>query len=237
MRVLSESLPHNVPIVPCQPSWVVDDKTRSLSASEAAWQTTSAANYVARVGLKGHYLEFGTFWGASFFPNYFRLRHWLDGKFFAFDSFAGLSQPELLETKYSSGDFYRGAYRASEETFRLIGDSVEVDWSRICVVPGFFEVSVSEQSLRNLGILEQSISVLYIDCDLLGPTAHVLEVCEPFLEDGALIYFDDWRLCRASSQIGERAAALSWLAKHPRIELVEFDRTFWQHQWFIFTRT
>ncbi len=59
---------------------------------------------------------------------------------------------------------------------------------------------------------------------------------QPLLEDGALVYFDDWRPFRASRSVGERAAALNWLSHNPGFELVEFDSDAWQHQWFIFTR-
>ena len=40
--------------------------------------------------MKGHYLEFGTFWGQSFFRAYHYLKGWIEGGFYAFDSFAGL---------------------------------------------------------------------------------------------------------------------------------------------------
>ena len=51
---------------------------------------------------------------------------------------------------------------------------------------------------------------------------------------GALLYFDDWRLCRASPEVGERAAALAWRRDNPSIDLIELHRDHWQHQWFIF---
>ena len=51
-----------------------------------------------------------------------------------------------------------------------------------------------------------------------------------------MLYFDDWRLCRASPDAGERAAALQWQQDHPDLELIEFHRDDWQHQWFIFQR-
>jgi hypothetical protein len=56
-----------------------------------------------------------------------------------------------------------------------------------------------------------------------------LEFVTPLLEDGALLYFDDWRLCRANNVVGERAAALDWLARNPDVELIEFDRDAWQN--------
>jgi hypothetical protein len=71
---------------------------------------------------------------------------------------------------------------------------------------------------------------------LKEPTAQVLKFVGPLLEPGALLYFDDWRLCRGSRLVGERAAALEWLGSNPGIELVEFDRATWQDQWFIFQR-
>ena len=75
-----------------------------------------------------------------------------------------------------------------------------------------------------------------IDCDLLESTLDVLRFVEPLLEDGALIYFDDWRLCRGNPKIGERGAVTQWLKENPHIDLLEFDSTHWQHQWFIFNR-
>ena len=81
-----------------------------------------------------------------------------------------------------------------------------------------------------------SVSVCVIDCDLYEPTLQALEFVTPLLEQGGLIYFDDWRLCRASAEVGERGAALTWLARHPEFELVELHRELWQHQWYILQR-
>jgi hypothetical protein len=223
-------------VLPFEGDWIVPEKLRQADASYAAWQTGAAANYVARCNLKGHYLEFGTFWGHSFFNNVHRLRHWVSGKFFAFDSFAGLSAPLPDEVRFTGGDFFEGEYACNLESFRLIGELASVPMGRIEAVEGFFDRTVSESSLRALGIEEGSVSVCYIDCDLKEPTATVLSAIGPFLEDGALVYFDDWRLCRASSKVGERAAALEWLSANPSYELIEFHRDHWQHQWFIFQR-
>jgi hypothetical protein len=75
-----------------------------------------------------------------------------------------------------------------------------------------------------------------IDCDIKEPTEQALRFITPLLEPGALIYFDDWRLTRASAEVGERAAALDWLKANPTFELIELYRDLWQHQWFIFQR-
>jgi hypothetical protein len=221
-------------ILPADPDWVVSSELRSSDAMYCAWKTSSAANYVARCSLRGHYLEFGTFWGRSFFPNYFRFRHWLRGKFFAFDSFCGLSKPLLEETEATGGDFQEGSYASNRESFLALASLVGMETDRLTVVPGFYCESLT--SLSDFGIEPKSVSVCYIDCDLYEPTKQVLNFITPALEDGALIYFDDWRLTRASPRVGERAATLEWLAANPKLELIEFDREHWQNQWFIFQR-
>src|SRR5689334_2368245 len=117
MRTLEPLSRRNSLIVPANRDWVVPRLVREADLLYSAWHTSSAANYVARCNLKGHYAEFGTFWGGSFFPNYFRFRHWLRGSFFAFDSFRGLSDPNADETRFTAGDFHAGAYCANERSF------------------------------------------------------------------------------------------------------------------------
>jgi hypothetical protein len=223
-------------ILPALSDWVVPRSLREGDAMYTAWNTTAAANYVARCNLKGHYLEFGAFWGRSFFPNYFRFRHWLRGSFFAWDSFRGLSTPHPDETHFTGGDFQDGAYCSNERSFAALADLVGMPQERLSIVPGFFENTLQGRSPSTYNLEAGSVSVCYIDCDLKEPTAQVLKFVGPLLEPGALLYFDDWRLCRGSRLVGERAAALEWLGSNPGIELVEFDRATWQDQWFIFQR-
>lgn len=236
MRKLEPLARRDALILPLHPDWISPEVLRNSDHMYAAWETSAAANYVARCNLKGHYLEFGTFWGASFFPNYFRFRHWLKGSFFAFDSFRGLSEPEPNETHFTGGDFQRGAYCANERSFRALSDLVSMPSDRLQIVPGFFEKSLAGVDPERYQLTPESVSVCYIDCDLKAPTDQVLDFVTPLLENGALVYFDDWRLCRASRAVGERAAALDWLARNRDFELIEFHRDTWQHQWFIFQR-
>ena len=79
MRTLEPVARSGCLVLPASRDWVVPQELRDGDAMYSAWKTTSAANYAARCSLKGHYLEFGTFWGSSFCPNYFRFRHWLRG--------------------------------------------------------------------------------------------------------------------------------------------------------------
>ncbi|WP_068316116.1 class I SAM-dependent methyltransferase [Polycladidibacter hongkongensis] len=235
MRLCESLQRKGVVVVPANREALASLKLRGLDAQRAAWETSAAANYVARCNLKGHYLEFGCWYGRSFFNNYHEMKHWLAGDFFAFDSFAGLSAPKPLESEYTGGDFALGSYCCNKETFLLLCEMAEVAKERLRVTEGFYETTL-EKPASAYGLADKSVSVCVIDCDLLEPTRQVLEFVTPLLEDGALIYFDDWRLTRASAKVGERAAALEWLAVNRQFELIEFDRTHWQHQWFILGR-
>lgn len=235
MRMAEPLSKRGVLVVPADPAALVSPSLRQLDALGTAWKTTPDTNYIARCGLKGHYLEFGTWYGRSFFPNFYQYRHWLLGNFYAFDSFAGLSPPLPLETEFTGGDFYEGGYCCNKASFEAIADLVEFPRARLHIVPGFYDETL-QRSPEDYGLSERSVSVCIIDCDLRSPTERVLEFVTPLLEPGALIYFDDWRLTRASSVVGERAAALEWLKKNPSFELIEFHRDLWQHQWFIFQR-
>jgi hypothetical protein len=138
MRALEPLTRRGVLIVPADADAIVDPSLRTADAMYAAWHTTQDANYVARCALRGHYLEFGTWYGRSFFSNYYRYRHWLNGRFYAFDSFAGLSEPLPLETEYTGGDFYAGGYACNQRSFEAIADIVDMPRERLRVVPGFF---------------------------------------------------------------------------------------------------
>lgn len=242
MRALEPMQARGAIVVPAEASLIVPDDLRASDAITAAWNYSSAANYVARCGLRGHYLEFGTFWGSSFYRNYFQLRHWLQGLFYAFDSFQGLSRPLPEETDWTAGDFQAGAYFCNLASFRAIGTVLGVETDRMRCVPGFYSETLAVRAGADYGIGDCSVSVCVVDCDLLEPTRQVLDFVGPLLEDGALLYFDDWRLCRASARAGERAAALAWLREHPDYELIELSPTVptttgsWQSQWFIFQR-
>lgn len=205
-------------------------------ATVADWAKKSAIlTYLQVSGLRGHFAEFGTFWGRSFFSSYYELHHWLSGNFYAFDSFEGLSKPDPRETLYTP-DFIKAAYGFNHASFRAIGEILDLDKKRFISIPGFFDKSLTPSCAEEIGITPKSLSVCRIDCDLYAPSLDVLRFISPLLDDGALIYFDDWRLCRADPNIGERGAVLTWLHENPTFELVDFHTSHWQHQWFIFHR-
>lgn len=233
LRCIENLTQRDLLVLPAEGGWVVPRSLVEL-APEQSWRDWVPSEYAVRSGLAGHYVEFGTYWGRSFFPAYFRLRHVLKGRFYAFDSFQGLTEPKEKETLYTAGDFRRHSYSFNLKSFVALAELLGVDPMRLTTVPGLYADSLVGHDPEEYGLGHQSISVCVIDCDLYESTKLVLDFVTPLLEPGSLIYFDDWRLCRASREVGERAAALAWLKAHPSIDLVELHQTHWQHQWFIF---
>ncbi|MBR0801196.1 phytanoyl-CoA dioxygenase family protein [Bradyrhizobium jicamae] len=236
IRKCEQHLRNDIAFVPASAEAIVPEPVRRASVGD--WATRSSIlTYLYVSGLRGHFAEFGTFWGRAFYGSYFELSHWLQGRFYAFDSFEGLSVPDQRETVYTNGDFIKGAYGYNHISFQALAEILRLPEDRVVTVPGFFDKSLTPAKAEQLGIAPKSLSVVRIDCDLLDPTMSVLEFITPLLDDGALVYFDDWRLCRSDPNVGERGAVIKWLAANPSFELVDFPSIHWQHQWFIFHRS
>jgi hypothetical protein len=235
LRRCEQFLRDDILFIPGAIEAIVPEPVRSASVGDWGLRS-SILTYLYAAGMRGNFAEFGTFWGRAFFSSYYELHHWLHGRFFAFDSFAGLSEPQPDETKYTNGDFVKGAYGFNRDSFEALTEILGLPRERIVTAQGFFATSLSPRRAAELRLEPKSLSVCRIDCDLLEPTLAVLDFVAPLLDDGALIYFDDWRLCRADPNLGERGAVLRWLEANPSYELIDFHSIHWQHQWFIFHR-
>ncbi|MGH9777833.1 MAG: TylF/MycF/NovP-related O-methyltransferase [Candidatus Acidiferrales bacterium] len=235
LRCIERVLERDLLVLPGNKEWVVPANLARLTPEQATLESVPA-EYLVRSGLSGHYLEFGTYWGRWFFQAYYRFRHVLKGNFYAIDSFHGLSQPEEKETLFTAGDYRLHTYNYNIRSFVGLARLAGMPEDRLRLIPGYYGETLVGHSPSEYGLEQQSVSVCIIDCDLYEPTRQALDFVTPLLEPGALLYFDDWRLCRASPEVGERAAALAWLRDNPDIELVELHQTHWQNQWFIFNR-
>lgn len=212
-----------------------------ISEEAIAQRRASAVtyHYAAYSNLKGNFLEFGVWFGRNLFNHYHLLKDQLtNGKFYAFDSFGGLSKPTELELKYTRGDFAEGRYFCNEASFDAIRKQAGVPDGMVNRIPGFYDQSLRGKSAADYGIAPRSVSFCLIDCDLYDPTVDVLDFVYEALEDGALMYFDDLRLSRAANKSGEYDALRRWLKRHPEIGLVELpvEARDWRSAWYIFNR-
>src|SRR3989344_5501184 len=147
--------------------------------------TERCFQFAAAHRLDGDYLEFGTFWGASFvrayhFAQLFGLHRM---RFYAFDSFRGLpatpagSVDDVPERLFKSGDFACSVADFKKNLIRL-----RVDMAKVEIIPGWYHETLTPVLRRQLPI--RKAAVVWIDCDLYESTVSVLDFIMPYLQDG-----------------------------------------------------
>jgi hypothetical protein len=185
---------------------------------------TEAISLLESEGVNiGDYLEFGVYHGTSLSVMYRTLRALgnRDSRLIGFDSFEGL--PPVAATD-SGGHWRPGDFKSSLEFTRAVLDHERVDWSRVTLVKGFFEQTLTDQRRADLRI--GRASVIMIDCDLYQSTKEALRFCSPAIVDKSVIFFDDWYPL-ADRDLGEKKAFDEWLAADPTLHARElFDFPF-----------
>jgi O-methyltransferase len=174
-----------------------------------------AMYFVKSCEVQGDYLEFGVFQGRAFSAACFLARERrLKMQFWAFDSFEGLPSSE--------GEFQLGKYNCSQESFLRNVKKCVKDLSGIHVVPGWFDKTLVKDNplLKALG----PAAVVWVDCDLYESTVPVLDFLTDRLQDGSLIYFDDWFCFKGRPDFGEQRACREWLVRNPHIQLMPYSR-------------
>jgi Macrocin-O-methyltransferase (TylF) len=220
------------PLLPAE--YLEGDPLTDMQFNWPVWQ------YITRSNLRGSYAEFGTWYGRSFYRNYLYLNEHMDGDFWSFDSFGGLPPGRPNESLFTKGDFEAGRYFCNEGSLRAIGSMLFPDdkkvMDRVKLVKGFYSDTLDGKTIHDYGIKEKSISFCVIDCDLFDSTLSVLRFIEPALDEGSVLYFDDYRLARGAKEASEYHAVKVWLRENPTIDLLDLHRDFWPNQYAIFNR-
>tara|TARA_B110000008_G_C16920640_1_gene544593 strand:+ start:665 stop:1432 length:768 start_codon:yes stop_codon:yes gene_type:complete len=177
------------------------------------------AQYYLQVNrIDGVYAEFGshevnTFrmslqtLGLPFRPN--RI-----SKFYSFDSFQGMPEPEGIDKQ----KIWRKSMNfTSKEKFLKI---TKRDSHRVVAVKGFYEHSLPNYKWPK----EDIIALAYIDCDYYESTKECLNFIKDKLQHGALIAFDDWDCYYSDYQRGQKKAFSEFKELlHEKNSFVEFS--------------
>jgi len=117
-------------------------------------------------------------------------RHNLAGmKFYAFDSFAGLPD---VQTQVSVPFWQKGALTTTEEEFlRLVREhGIYVD--NVRTVKGYYSDSLTAELQAKLAAEGAKVSLACVDCDLYESAVPVFKFLGPLLQEGSVIYIDDY---------------------------------------------
>jgi hypothetical protein len=191
-------------------------------ASDKVMEFLRAWHYLARAQVSGDYLEFGVFEGMSFELSLTAASKFYDARsprrprFFAFDSFSGLPEPDQSK---DGRVWEQGTYYSSLETFKRNTARASRGWD-VKIVEGFYNQTLVPSLRTELGLREAAF--INIDCDLYESTLDALNFCTPLVKTGTLIFFDDWYASEGDLSLGEARAAKEWLSKNPHITLIDF---------------
>lgn len=184
-------------------------KTANVSVLEAV---DRALEHVRAEGIAGDYLEFGVFKGASLL----QAQQTADRlgiqamRFFGFDSCAGL--PE--EPEQHQPLFYAGQYACAEAQVRRWLTRGGADWTRLGLVPGFYDRTLTPQAKRELGV--SACAAAMLDCDIASSTELALAWIDDLLVPGAVVVLDDWDAYGDEPQSWEDGQRRALRAHDPR---------------------
>ncbi len=162
------------------------------------------------------YLEFGVYVGTSMACMYRAAsRVGASGlRLVGFDSFQGM--PECVEAE-DDPRWHAGTLYSDLELTRRNLARLNVPLSRVDLVPGWFEESLTDATRNRLGL--ERATVVMVDCVISSSTRVALEFCAPLIRDRTIVFFDEGDL--ADRGLGERAAFEAWLAEHAEMNAEE----------------
>ncbi len=195
-----------------------------------------ALRFIEHAHIAGNYLEFGVWKGRSFTKAY-HLWHSLfarkgklsEMEFFAFDSFQGL--PEITSPQDNTGEFKKGDYFFSQESFERALQNSGVDKRRVHIIPGWFSDTLTGK--QGESIHTKKAAIAWIDCDLYESTVPVLAFLTTRIQDGTVLIFDDWFAFRGHPDRGQQRAFSEWLRIHPQWHATEWQVSNWRAKAFI----
>ncbi len=164
----------------------------------------------------GAYFEFGCHKARTMRYCWRHTRHWLNLRYYAFDSFEGLPEPSRED---AHPGWERGAFAMSEEDFikAVVGSGMPRD--RLKTIRGFYK-----DTLHGRNLLEGA-TIIYVDCVLYSSAATVLKFIPKYLQLGTLIAFDDWNCYLSDPDKGERRAWREFLAENRNFRFEPFYST------------
>ena len=168
------------------------------------------------MGPTSAYLEFGVYVGTSMACMY-RATTAVGAdslRLIGFDSFQGMPAGEERDDvwHWQPGQLYSDV-RLTRANLERLG----VPLSRVDLVPGWFEESLTDETRTRLAF--DRAAIVMMDCVLESSTRTALDFCTPLIKDRAVVFFDDWSsVDLANRGLGEARALETWLLAHPEME-------------------
>jgi len=189
--------------------------------------------YLSMNRIQGDYLEFGCGSAMRSFrlAAKYRILERVPMRLFAFDSFAGLPEPEGID---QHPQWRKGGMAVPLDDFRAALREQGVPDTDYQTVAGFYDQTLDGKEPTDYGI--RDVAFAYVDCDLHASARSALSFLGEGFADGGILAFDDWYCFNADPAKGEQLAFHEFRAEHPGLKFVEFHTIGWHGRSFIVHR-
>jgi O-methyltransferase len=202
---------------------------RLREASIRSWHSGNdlmadlAVRFLRANDIRGSYLEFGLYRGATFASFYHACRRYrFDVPMFGFDSFQGLPTAHGRDAAAGFRRYDEGYFSCSEDELRTELRGRRVPPGAYTVIPGFYERSLTPALYDRPGL--RPAAVVMIDCFYYESTLAALQFVTPILQPGTLLLCNSYFRFKGHPRHGERGAVAEWCAQHRGVETTEYAK-------------
>lgn len=191
-----------------------------------------AFDFIKENGIAGEYWEFGCHRGRTFRMalSEARRRNLPAMTFRAFDSFEGLP---VEDDGHGVVPWKSGALCTSEADFMALMTVHGLYVDTIHTHKGFYQDSLTRSLQDDLWAGGARAAIINIDCDLYESAVPVLSFIEPFLQEGTLIYIDDYFVGYKGSPRRGVSRAFDDFAAASRFRFAQHQQVGWMGRSFI----
>lgn len=144
-----------------------------------------------------------------------------------FDTFYGLPPDDVDHPRWGAGSFatnYLYNHPTMDYEAPITADRIRELFALAGLPPPELEEGLFAETLpRTVPDKYSKIALLHIDSDLYASAREVLFHCDPVLQDGALVCFDDWFMYKGSPDQGEARAFHEFLEAHPHWQAIHYQ--------------
>lgn len=193
-----------------------------------------AFGYLVSSGVEGDYHEFGCFSGRTFRMALTEARRYEleQMHFVAYDSFEGLPPPSA-DAPPALSCWEAGSMAMSEEEFRRLLEVHNVWREKVRILKGFFDRSLTPELQAEMLASGRKIAIANVDCDLYESAIPVFRFIEPLLQEGSLVYLDDYFCGYRGNPTKGVAGAFYEYAEHSQWKFQPFIVAGWWGKAFI----
>jgi hypothetical protein len=169
----------------------------------------SAFDFLSSHSIKGAYFEFGCHKARTFrmVLTEARKKNMNEMRFYAFDSFQGL--PDHGDNISQNPQWAPSALVTSEEGFMALIRKHNIYVDKVKTVRGYYEASLTKALAEDFTSRGIKAALVTVDCDLYDSYVSVFNFLDGILQEGTVLYLDDYRSLYKGSPLSGVPKALN----------------------------